>query len=342
MRWQWFSNGEISIPASRCAASVAGGRRRRDRCRRVRRPHPPHGSNRSDFADRRPAGYDRLPAGASRFRPCFRAPPDQAAATELSLRRMVVSLAETLSRHPAIRIVNAQLLDENSPPAKRYDLKSDVSTGFPQGSSLSTPLQAGELIAGLIHNRPPKKGLITDLDDTLWSGILGDEGVEGVSWTVNHGSHLHGLYQQFLASLASAGVLIGVASKNDRATVDLAFERQDLLISKNDIFPIEAHWSGKSKSVERILATWNVSADAVVFIDDSRMEAAEVKAAFPEMECIVFPKDDYSAFWNSTGKSPSRRLREIDSYRRRRAPVEQHSGFRGLAGCGPIFRWRFR
>jgi FkbH-like protein len=228
--------------------------------------------------------------------PLFSAPPDQAAATELSLRRMIASLAETLSSHPGIRIVNSQLLDENSPPARRYDLKSDVSTGFPY--SLQHASAAGELIAGLIHNRPPKKGLITDLDDTLWFGILGDEGVEGVSWTLNNGSHLHGLYQQFLASLASAGVLIGVASKNDRATVDLAFERQDLLISKKDIFPIEAHWSGKSKSVERILATWNVSADAVVFIDDSQMEAAEVKASFPQMECIVFPKDDYSALWN--------------------------------------------
>jgi FkbH-like protein len=230
------------------------------------------------------------------FPPLFSAPPDQATAAELSLRRMVASLAEMLSRHPAIRIANAQLLDENSPAAKRYDLKSDVNSGFPY--SLQHASAAGESIAGLIWNRAPKKGLITDLDDTLWAGILGDDGVEGVSWTLNHGSHLHGLYQQFLASLASAGVLVGVASKNDRATVDLAFERQDLLISPNDIFPIEAHWSGKSKSVERILATWNVSADSVVFIDDSRMETAEVKASFPEMECIVFPKDDYAAFWS--------------------------------------------
>jgi FkbH-like protein len=228
--------------------------------------------------------------------PLFSAPPDRATAPELSLRRMVASLAETLSRQPAIRIASGQLLDEKSPVATRYDLKSDVTNGFPY--TLQHASAAAELIAGLIENRPPKKGIITDLDDTLWAGILGEDGVEGVSWTLDHGSHLHGLYQQFLASLASAGVLVGVASKNDAATVDLAFERKDLLISRNDIFPIEAHWSGKSKSVERILATWNVSADSVVFIDDSRMETAEVKASFPDMECVVFPKDDYSAFWN--------------------------------------------
>jgi FkbH-like protein len=88
-------------------------------------------------------------------------------------------------------------------------------------------------------------------------------------------------------------VLIGVASKNDPALVECAFDRSDLLISRSDIFLFEVHWSRKSESVKRILGTWNVAADSVVFIDDSPMEVAEVKAALPEVECIVFPKSDY-------------------------------------------------
>jgi HAD superfamily phosphatase (TIGR01681 family) len=148
-----------------------------------------------------------------------------------------------------------------------------------------------------IH-RPWIPYLITDLDDTLWSGILGEVGVEGVSWSLEHHSHFHGLYQQFLSSLASAGVLVGVASKNDAALVQQAFDRKDLLLKKEEVFPFEVHWHRKSDSVQRILKSWNIGPEAMVFIDDSPMEAAEVKAAFPTMECLLFKKDDYQSVWD--------------------------------------------
>lgn len=227
--------------------------------------------------------------------PLFPTGPDQAGLFEMKLHRMVASLAESLSECQDLRIANPQLLNEKSPHDERYDVKSDVVTGFPY--SLPHASAMGELLAGLVHNRQPKKGLITDLDDTLWAGIVGEDGVDGISWFLDRG-HMHGLYQQFVASLAGAGVLVGVASKNDPAVVKRAFDRSDLLLSRDDIFPFEVQWSRKSESVERILKTWNVGADSIVFVDDSPMEVAEVKAAFPEMECIVFPKKDYPGIWN--------------------------------------------
>jgi FkbH-like protein len=227
--------------------------------------------------------------------PLFTTRPAQASSFELKLRRTVVSLAASLSECPGLTIANAQLLNEISPHSQRYDVKSDVVTGFPY--TLPHASAMGELLAGLVHSRQPKKGLITDLDDTLWDGIAGEDGVDGISWSLDRG-HMHGLYQQFVASLAGAGVLVGVASKNDPAVVKRAFDRSDLLLSRTDIFPFETQWYRKSESVARILKTWNVGADSVVFVDDSPMEAAEVKAAFPQMECIVFPKNDYPAIWN--------------------------------------------
>jgi FkbH-like protein len=227
--------------------------------------------------------------------PLFATRPAQAGPFELKLRRAVASLAASLSECEGIRIANTQLLNEASPEGERYDVKSDVVTGFPYALPHASVM--GDLLAGLIHNRQPKKGLITDLDDTLWAGIVGEDGVDGISWSLDRG-HMHGLYQQFVASLAGAGVLVGVASKNEAAVVKHAFDRSDLLLSRNDVFPFETQWSRKSESVERILKTWNVGADSVVFVDDSPMEVAEVKAAFPEMECIVFPKKDYAGIWN--------------------------------------------
>src|SRR5262249_37466630 len=91
---------------------------------------------------------------------------------------------------------------------------------------------------------------------------------------------------------ADQGVLIGAASKNDRAVVDEALARPDLIIDSASIFPIEAHWQAKSESVSRILKAWNIGAESVVFVDDSPMELAEVKGAHPAMECLLFRGDD--------------------------------------------------
>jgi FkbH-like protein len=227
--------------------------------------------------------------------PMFPTIPSQTSSTEIQLRHTAMSLAASLVQEKDVRVANGQYLDEISSPDTRYDMKSDAMTGFPY--SLNHAAGVAEVLCRLVDSSRQKKGLITDLDDTLWSGILGEDGHDEISWHLAQHSQLHGLYQQFLASLAGAGVLIGVASKNDSSNVEHAFERTDLLVSKSDIFPFETHWSSKSESVQRILRIWNIGPESVVFVDDSPMEVAEVKAAFPEMDCIVFPKNDYPGAW---------------------------------------------
>lgn len=215
---------------------------------------------------------------------------------ECKLREIAVSLAATLSHCHRARVINIQHLDEISPPGQRFDPKAYISSGFPY--TLEYASQLAELIALLIRDSPPKKGLITDLDDTLWSGILGEVGVEGVSWDMADGSHMHGLYQRFLDSLASAGVLLAIASKNDPTLAGKALARPDILLRRDGIFPLEINWGEKSASVQRILNTWNVGPQDVVFIDDSPMEVAEVQCAFPEMTCMTFPKGNHRAIWD--------------------------------------------
>ena len=227
--------------------------------------------------------------------PLFVTRPTQAGWSEMNLREAVASVAASLSECPGVQVASSQLLDEMSPLGERYDVRSDLLSGFPY--SLRHASALAELLANLMHKSQPKKGLITDLDNTIWAGIVGEDGIEEISWSLDRG-HMHGLYQQFVSALAGAGVLIAIASKNDPAIVMRALDRSDLLLSKRDVFPVETGWCRKSESIERILRTWNIGADAVVFLDDSPMEVAEVKSAFPEMECLIFPKDDYQAIWN--------------------------------------------
>lgn len=178
---------------------------------------------------------------------------------------------------------------------ERIDVRSWLQAGFPYRIPYASAL-AG-LAANLLLPPTPAKGIITDLDHTLWHGIVGEVGPDAIFWDLDHRSAMHGVYQRFLQSLADDGILIGVASKNDRAVVGKALLRPDLLLSPEALFPIEANWKPKPDSIERILAAWNIGPDSVVFIDDSPIEIAEVQAAFPQMHCRLFPAGDPDAIW---------------------------------------------
>jgi FkbH-like protein len=225
--------------------------------------------------------------------PAFQGPGWQSAAAELGIEQDLIEFASALSAHPQVWIGNQRRLSEESNPASRFDLKSYLLTGLPY--TMPHADAAAAQLARLIAPPPPKKGIITDLDDTLWAGIVGEIGPDAIQWDLASQKQLHGLYQKLLGSLAEQGVLIAVASKNNPELAMQAFQRPDMLLSSDKVFPFEVHWNAKSSSVERVLKTWNVGADSVIFVDDSPLELAEVSAAHPAIDCIVFPKDDYAA-----------------------------------------------
>jgi FkbH-like protein len=231
--------------------------------------------------------------------PAFFTTRAQASEPELELRQMVAELGRSLASKSGVKVMSSQILDERSPLRDRFDPQSEILTGFPYTVSHASAL--AECLANLILPPTPKKAIIADLDDTLWGGLVGEIGADAVSWHLDDKTHLHGIFQQFLASLASSGSLIGIASKNDPAMIDKVFERRDLLLSKERVFPIVANWSAKSESVRQILNIWNIHPDSVVFVDDNPLEVAEVQAAFPGIEGIVFPKNDIRGFWKLLG-----------------------------------------
>ena len=218
------------------------------------------------------------------------AAPSEAGEFETRLCSTVASFARWCATHPGMHLLNPAELDRLSPISNRYDVKADLSHASPY--MLAHAAVLGDQLGRILAPPPPMKGLITDLDDTLWDGILGEVGVEGIRFTLDTGAQVHGLYQQFLRSLVERGVLVGIASKNDPILAEQALARTDLLIRPNDIFPVCANWEPKSGSVSRILKTWNIGPEAVVFIDDSPSELAEVQARFPEIRSFLFPRKD--------------------------------------------------
>ena len=225
--------------------------------------------------------------------PVFHTPGWQSSAAELELQRELLDFAAGCSSCPGFSLVNQQRLVEESPATQRYDAQADLLTGLPYTLKHADLVAAA--LARLIAPPPAKKGLITDLDDTLWRGLVGEIGPENVSWDLAAHAQIHGLYQKTLAMLSEEGVLVGIASKNDLHIARQALERADMLLPPARVFPVEVHWNAKSGSVGRILRAWNIAADSVVFVDDSPMELAEVAAAHPGIECLQFPAGDAAA-----------------------------------------------
>jgi FkbH-like protein len=220
----------------------------------------------------------------------------QAGSLEVELNTITHHLRSRISQLPQVRVLSSQRLDMVSPLRERFDVESELLAGFPYRLPHASAL--ANLLAQLARKPVPKKGLITDLDDTLWRGILGEVGVEGISWDLDHHTQMHAFYQRVLGALGAEGVLLGVASKNERALVEIALGRKDLAVSRDVFFPLEVSWGRKSEAVARILRTWNIGADSVVFVDDSPLELAEVKASHPGVECIQFPTKDSSGVYD--------------------------------------------
>jgi FkbH-like protein len=185
----------------------------------------------------------------------------------------------------------ARVAPRTAPDVEGYDVQSELLTGFPY--TLPHASAVGEALARLLAPRSPRKALVTDLDETLWAGILGEVGIEGISWDLDHHTHRHALYQNFLRGLSDAGVLLAALSKNDPALVTRALEkRKDLLLPSSRLFPVIASWEGKATGFRSILDELKIGAEDCVFVDDSPMEIAEVRSSHPGAACLLFPSRD--------------------------------------------------
>lgn len=221
----------------------------------------------------------------------------QSSSFELELELQLAEFLLRLSTLPGVCVVQRSHIESTGPC---LDARMELVAGFPYTLPFASAL-AGAL-AKLLCPPMPKKGLITDLDDTLWSGLVGEVGAEGVSWSQESHTQAHGLYQQMLGHLAECGVLLGVCSKNEMAPVEASLARKDLFFNAQSLFPVCANWGPKSNSVAQVLKTWNIAADAVVFVDDNLMELEEVRQAHPGITCLQFSGKNPAAVWELLGE----------------------------------------
>jgi FkbH-like protein len=171
-----------------------------------------------------------------------------------------------------------------------FSLSSYLSAGNPFASSHLASVATVVLNSATETPVPSAKVLVTDLDQTVWSGIVGDDGVEGLAFRPEGLGYPHFLYQCLLLRLKNEGVLLAAVSKNDEATALLPFETGQMVLRGSDFVAIRASWNAKSAQIASLAEQLNLGLEAFVFVDDNPVELAEVAAELPAVRSLLFPK----------------------------------------------------
>lgn len=144
-----------------------------------------------------------------------------------------------------------------------------------------------------------KKCLILDLDNTLWGGIIGDDGVENIQiGDLDQGKAFTEL-QYWARELERRGVILAVCSKNDEAIAKVPFEKHpDMVLTLDDIAIFVANWDSKVDNIIKIKSFLNIGYDSMVFVDDNPFERGVVKHHLPEITVPDLPEDpaDYLSY----------------------------------------------
>ena len=129
-----------------------------------------------------------------------------------------------------------------------------------------------------------------DLDNTLWGGVIGDDGLEGIQLGGTGSGAAYRLFQEYVRDLNRRGVLLAVCSKNDPANALLPFQRHpEMVLKESDIAVFRANWEPKEVNLRAIAAAINIGTDALVFVDDNPAERARIRQAMPGVEVIELP-----------------------------------------------------
>lgn len=131
------------------------------------------------------------------------------------------------------------------------------------------------------------KGIIVDLDNTLYNGILGEDGINNLVLT-----NAHKQLQQYLVNMSKDGIFICVASKNEYLdVVDLFKKRLDFPLKLEHLTCIKASWNQKSKSIIEISKYLNIGTDSILFVDDNLGEISSVLASIPDIRFVLANQD---------------------------------------------------
>lgn len=254
-------------------------------------------------------------------------------------RRLNLTLADFAADRDSVAVLDLAAM------AARFGVSGyrDARTYYPSRVAFSSAFapRFAEAFASTVAAAlsQPAKCLVLDCDNTLWGGVLGEDGPEGVRIGTEYPGSLYRFFQLHLKALHDQGFLLALNSKNDEAAV-LEFLRScsGMVLREEHFATHRINWGDKAENLRSIAADLNIGIDSLIFIDDSDVECERVLQALPEVQVERFPGVplEIPGFMESLRGTEILRVTEDDLRRseslradvRRRALRERVGGYR--------------
>jgi len=134
--------------------------------------------------------------------------------------------------------------------------------------------------------------VVLDLDNTLWGGVIGDDGLSGIQIGELGTGHAFSDFQAWLKQLKNRGILLAVCSKNNEPAAKEPFEKHpEMILRLEDISMFVANWEDKATNIRSIQKMLNIGMDSLVFLDDNPFERNLVRSMIPEITVPELPED---------------------------------------------------
>jgi len=207
--------------------------------------------------------------------------------------RKWVNLELGLNAPPYLHICDLEFLAHRHGGIHAHDARGWFESKQPCSPALLADLarEVAHLIGSLRH--APKKMLVLDLDNTLWGGVIADDGMEGIEiGDTSPRGEAFKAFQKYIASLKDRGTILGVCSKNDHAKAEEVFAKHpEMVLRMNDFVSFKANWEPKSENIRQMAAELNLGIDSFAFVDDNPAEIEIVRQFAPEVATILLGPD---------------------------------------------------
>lgn len=201
------------------------------------------------------------------------------------------SLRSFLSTSPGALVFDTEEVVRTLGIATAFDNRRMAAATIPYTEEAFS--LAGERMARLIGIalRGAKKVAVVDADNTLWGGVVGEEGADGIDLADQGPGVSYREFQHYLLALRRAGLLVALASKNNQADAFDAFNRREMVLQQQHLAAWRVDWNAKSGNIAAMADELNLGASSMVFVDDSPMERSEVSSALPDVVTLEMPED---------------------------------------------------
>ena len=207
----------------------------------------------------------------------------------LSINRF---LTETAATCPGVRVLDYQSLITEFGAARWYDENRWVSTRLPMSSDAVGRLGDFWLKYVCASTSGQRKVLVCDLDNTLWHGVVGEEGATGIKLGEAGAGAPHRQLQRVIIDLSRRGILLAICSKNNYDDAWQVIEKHpDMLLRPHHFAAVRINWEDKPANLRSIAEELNVGLDSLVFLDDHPQERDLVRSAVPEVRVLDVGSD---------------------------------------------------